>query len=79
MKLKILRLYKEIIKEAKKFKHNNLSEYFVRHARYNFQETKLFESDQQLNDFIKKSEDHLRLLKRQAIISEIYNPNSKLF
>lgn len=68
----ILSLYRQIIKNSKKFTNYNFREYFLRRSRLEFKRNMNLSDPSQISDLFSKAMDELAVLKRQAIISQLY-------
>jgi LYR motif-containing protein 4 len=66
-------LYKRLIKEADKFSSYNYREYAKRRIKYEFEENKQVKDPNQLKSLIQRGEQNLELIKRQALISQLYS------
>lgn len=73
-KTQLLRLYKDLLSEASNFKSYYYKNYFNRKVESLFK--KPLEDGQASEDFVKKSEDMLAMLKRQSMIDNAYNKSS---
>lgn len=70
-RLHILRLYKEILREAQNFNSYYYRNYFTRKTKSSFR--KFYgESESQSDDLIKQMESTLTMLKRQTQIANMY-------
>ena len=68
----ILSLYRQIIKNSKKFTNYNFREYFLRRSSLEFKRNMNLSDPSQISDLFSKAMDELAVLKRQAIISQLY-------
>ncbi|XP_041453979.1 LYR motif-containing protein 4-like [Lytechinus variegatus] len=71
-RMKILSLYREMLREAQKFTGYNYRTYAVRRIRDAFQEHKAETNPELIEGYIKKAEDNLNIIRRQATISQLY-------
>lgn len=68
---KILKLYKELLKESANFKSYYYKNYFIRKTKAQLR--KHLEADEATsNELVKKSEEMLAMLKRQTMITNAY-------
>lgn len=74
--MRILRLYKELLKESAKFESYYYRNYFTRKTKSQFRKH-IVADEQTSNDLIKKSEEMLAMLKRQTMITNAFQ-DSKL-
>ncbi|QLG73841.1 hypothetical protein HG535_0F03520 [Zygotorulaspora mrakii] len=68
----VLRLYKQLIKNANQFNDYNFREYFLRRARNTFKENKSVQDAAKLQSLFAEGQRDLGILKRQSIISQMY-------
>lgn len=68
----ILSLYRQIIKNSRKFTNYNFREYFLRRSRSEFKRNMHLNDPSQISDLFTKAKNELAVLKRQAIISQLY-------
>lgn len=71
-KTRILGLYKQLIRESSKFSSYNFREYAKRRVKHEFEENKNVTDSKRLQELVRKGEQNLDLIKRQAIISRLY-------
>lgn len=71
-KKEILFLYKQMQKEAKKFKNYNFKEYAKRRIKEGFQENKNENDVKKIEEFIQEAKIELESLKRQTILDSLY-------
>lgn len=75
-KIRILALYKDLLRESTKFKSYYYKNYFTRKTKTQFR--KHINADEETsNQLMKKSEEMLAMLKRQTMITNAYG-DSKL-
>lgn len=75
-KIAVLRLYKDLLREAGNFKSYYYKNYFARKVRTEFRRNKT--ADEETSQiFIKKAQDNLQALRRQTMITNLYS-ESKL-
>ncbi|XP_044743735.1 LYR motif-containing protein 4 [Chrysoperla carnea] len=70
---KILQLYKNLIKESSKFEAYNYRNYALRRIRDGFKENKNVSDVDQISKLIEKAENNLNIIKRQALLSQVYS------
>lgn len=68
----VLRLYKQLIKNANQYNDYNFREYFLRRARASFKENRLVKDPSKLQSLFVEGQKDLGVLKRQSIISQMY-------
>lgn len=73
-KVQILKLYKDLLKEASSFKSYYYKNYFIRKVETQFKQP--LEDGQAPQEFVKESEDMLAMLRRQTMIDNAYNKSS---
>lgn len=66
------RLYRELLRASKSFKDKNFREFFVRTTREDFRDRSAIADP----DFVKTQEENLTVLKRQAIVQNMYYSDS---
>ncbi|XP_050311566.1 LYR motif-containing protein 4 [Anthonomus grandis grandis] len=71
-KSQILSLYKSLLKESQKFSSYNFRSYAVRKVRDAFRENKGVTDSHVLNNKLEEAYKSLELIKRQALISQMY-------
>ncbi|XP_070575313.1 LYR motif-containing protein 4-like [Ptychodera flava] len=72
-RMKVLSLYKQLLRESKKFTGYNFRTYAYRRIQDAFQENKSVTESVKINELVTKAEKNLELLKRQVTISQIYS------
>lgn len=68
----ILSLYKRLIKESERFASLNIREYSKKRIRYEFRQNKQLDDQEKLKSLVQKAENNLKLIQRQALISQLY-------
>ncbi|BFZ13440.1 hypothetical protein BsWGS_16479 [Bradybaena similaris] len=68
----ILSLYKQMLKESKQITEYNFRLYFLRRIKDAFKENKNVADTAQIQALIGRAEENLDILKRQAMISQMY-------
>lgn len=68
----VLSLYRQIIKNSRKFTNYNFREYFLRRSRLEFKKNINLNDPSQISDLVNNAQNELAVLKRQAIISQLY-------
>lgn len=71
-KAQVLSLYKQLIKESRKFANYNYREYSLRKIRDTFRANKDVTSAETIEELVKKGEENLDLIKRQVTINQMY-------
>ncbi|CAL9728976.1 protein Isd11p [Monosporozyma unispora] len=71
-KTQILSLYRQLIKNSKQFTNYNFREYFLRKSRLEFKQNMLQQDPVKVNELVSKANEELAVLKRQAIVSQLY-------
>ncbi|XP_046680182.1 protein bcn92 [Homalodisca vitripennis] len=70
----ILKLYKSLLSEASRFPLYNFRMYALRRIRDKFHENKFLKDPAAIEEQYKEGLKSLELIKRQIIISQLYNP-----
>lgn len=70
--LKVLKLYKNLLKESSKFTNYNFREYAIRKIKVEFRENLSEKNPINIENLLNKANDSLNLIKRQATISQLY-------
>lgn len=70
--MRVLALYREMIREAQKFSGYNYRTYTLRRVRDAFRENRSETNPELIAGYIKKAEENLQIIKRQATISQLY-------
>jgi len=73
LRVQVLNLYKQMLKEAHRFKNYNFREYSVRRVREEFRENRLEKDPQKINQMMEKGKQNLDVLKRQTVINAMYD------
>ncbi|KAG8037385.1 hypothetical protein G9C98_005595 [Cotesia typhae] len=68
----VLKLYRNLIRESKKWSSYNYREYALRKVRHEFQESKTLQDDKLIADCYKKGLENLEIIKRQVVLSNLY-------
>ncbi|XP_032453210.1 LYR motif-containing protein 4B [Nasonia vitripennis] len=68
----ILELYRNLIKESKKWCSYNYREYALRKIRYEFQQNKSLQDPAKIDDCYKRGLESLDVLRRQVTIGNLY-------
>ncbi|CAL9734065.1 protein Isd11p [Monosporozyma servazzii] len=68
----ILSLYRQLIKNSKRFTDYNFREYFLRKSRTEFKQNMLQNDPTKINELVTHATGELAVLKRQAIVSQLY-------
>ncbi|XP_003728295.1 LYR motif-containing protein 4 [Strongylocentrotus purpuratus] len=71
-RMKMLSLYREMLREAQKFTGYNYRMYAVRRIQDAFRENKSETNPELIEGYIKKAQDNLPIIRRQATISQLY-------
>lgn len=74
----ILRLYKTLLRESQKFVDYNYRSYAVRRVQDAFKENKNITKQSEIEQQIKFAHENLNMIKRQATIGHLFNPNTTL-
>lgn len=69
---KIIQLYKNLLREGKKFKSYNYREYAVRRTRDAFKEHKNEQDPKKIASLLKSAEENLDIVRRQVLVGEMY-------
>ncbi|XP_014234184.1 LYR motif-containing protein 4 [Trichogramma pretiosum] len=68
----VLNLYRDLLKESKKWASYNYREYALRKIRHEFRQNKALEDSTKINEFYNKGLESLEMLKRQVLIGNLY-------
>ena len=71
-RLQVLALYKQFIKNSKQFNNYNFREYFLRRSRESFRANVALQKPEEVARAFADAKEELGVLKRQAIISQMY-------
>ncbi|XP_035725163.1 protein bcn92-like [Vespa mandarinia] len=69
---KILNLYRNLIRESKKWNAYNFRMYALRKVRYEFQQNKTLQDKREIEQCFQKGQEALEIIKRQVIIGHLY-------
>ncbi|GFN97515.1 lyr motif-containing protein 4 [Plakobranchus ocellatus] len=72
MRTSVLSLYKQLLKESGKLSDYNFRAYAIRRTKDAFKENKNITDSKQIQSLIQKAQENLEVLKRQAIVSQLY-------
>ena len=73
-----LKLYKNLLSEASKFPDFNFRNYFLRRIKDGFYEGKELKNPDEIEKSLKKAHISLDMLRRQASIGQMFDPNTKM-
>ena len=73
-----LKLYKSLLSEATKFPDFNFRNYFIRRIKDGFYEGKELKNPEEIQKSLDQAKISLEMLRRQASIGEMFNPNIKV-
>ncbi|XP_032665941.1 LYR motif-containing protein 4 [Odontomachus brunneus] len=68
----ILSLYRNLIRESKKWSSYNYRMYALRKVRHEFKESKTLQDEEKIKQCYAKGQETLNLIKRQVILSNLY-------
>lgn len=69
----VLNLYRNLIRESKKWSSYNYRMYALRKIRHEFQENKGLKDEQKIKTCYLKGQDALQMIQRQVTIGNLYN------
>ncbi|CAK9821149.1 LYR motif-containing protein 4 [Anthophora plagiata] len=69
----ILRLYRSLIRESKKWSSYNYRMYALRKIRHEFQENKTIQDKNRISECYTKGLEDLEMIKRQVTIGNLYS------
>ncbi|CAL7934724.1 unnamed protein product [Xylocopa violacea] len=69
----ILSLYRNLIRESKKWNSYNYRMYALRKIRHEFQEHKTIQDKDRINECYNKGVESLEIIKRQVVIGSLYS------
>ncbi|XP_020286521.1 LYR motif-containing protein 4 [Pseudomyrmex gracilis] len=69
----ILNLYRDLIRESKKWNSYNYRMYALRKIRCEFKENKALKNEEQVKQCFAKAQEALEVIKRQVILSNLYS------
>ncbi|XP_061197292.1 LYR motif-containing protein 4-like [Saccostrea echinata] len=73
---KVIQLYKDLLRESRKFKSYNYREYALRRTRDAFKEHKNEDDPKKITSLLKSAEENLDIIRRQVLIGEMYSDGS---
>ncbi|XP_003706208.1 LYR motif-containing protein bcn92 [Megachile rotundata] len=68
----VLRLYRDLIRESKKWNSYNYRMYALRKIRHEFHENKTLKDKDMIDECYNKGHEALEIIKRQALIGNLY-------
>ncbi|KAF7990469.1 hypothetical protein HCN44_000274 [Aphidius gifuensis] len=71
--IKMLQLYRNLIREAKNWNAYNYREYALRKIRHEFRLNRSIEDEEAIANFYKKGIESLEMIKRQSTIGSLYS------
>ena len=71
----VLTLYRNLLREGGKFQNYNFRNYALRKIRVSFQQNKQETDATKIREFILCAEENLEIVRRQAIIGNLYSDN----
>ncbi|XP_014468143.1 PREDICTED: LYR motif-containing protein 4 isoform X2 [Dinoponera quadriceps] len=69
----ILYLYRNLIRESKKWSSYNYRMYALRKIRHEFKENKTLQDEEEVRQCYAKGQETLETIKRQVILSNLYS------
>ncbi|XP_011702096.1 PREDICTED: LYR motif-containing protein 4 [Wasmannia auropunctata] len=69
----ILSLYRNLIRESKKWSSYNYRMYALRKVRHEFKENKALEDEEKVRQCYGKGQEALSMIKKQAILGNLYS------
>ena len=69
----ILSLYRNLIRESKKWDSYNYRMYALRKIRYEFEENKALRDKEKIDERCRHGQEALQVIKRQVIIGNLYS------
>ncbi|EFN65749.1 LYR motif-containing protein 4 [Camponotus floridanus] len=69
----ILHLYRDLIRESKKWSSYNYRMYALRKIRYEFKESKTLTDEEKIRQCYAKGQETLAMIKKQVILGSLYN------
>ncbi|XP_034187649.1 LYR motif-containing protein bcn92 [Osmia lignaria lignaria] len=69
----VLSLYRNLIRESKKWNSYNYRMYALRKIRHEFHENKTLQDKEKINECCEKGKEALEIIKRQALIGNLYS------
>ncbi|CAD7077562.1 unnamed protein product [Hermetia illucens] len=73
IRMKVLSLYKSLLRESQKFSSYNFRMYALRKIRDEFREKKLLTDPARIKEEINFAEKNLGIIKRQVIVGNLYS------
>ena len=73
----VLSLYRRLLRESSQFTSYNYRNYFLRRIREEFRQNSQVKDCQKIQEFIKKAQNDLAVIKRQVVLGKLY-PADKL-
>ena len=70
---KVLTLYRQMLKESKKFDSYNYRRYALRRIHDAFKENKSVQDPEQLQTLVAKAESNFDMIKRQVSVGQMYH------
>ncbi|EAT42558.1 AAEL005928-PC [Aedes aegypti] len=71
-KMKVLSLYKQLLRESQKFSSYNFRNYALRRVRDAFRENKALTDSSKIQSEMDYARKNLEIIKRQALISQMF-------
>ncbi|OWA52081.1 putative LYR motif-containing protein 4 [Hypsibius exemplaris] len=75
LRLHLLSLYKQMLRESEKFSTYNFRMYAIRRTKDGFREHRLENDPKMQGELIRKAEKSLEIIKRQAAIGQLFTTN----
>ncbi|KAL6268629.1 hypothetical protein P5V15_001763 [Pogonomyrmex californicus] len=69
----ILSLYRNLIRESKKWNSYNYRMYALRKIRYEFKENKTLQDKDKIKQCYEKGQETLKIIKKQVILGDLYS------
>ncbi|XP_058454631.1 LYR motif-containing protein 4 [Malaya genurostris] len=70
--MKVLALYKQMLREAQKFSSYNYRSYAVRRIQDAFRENKTLKDSMQIQSELEYAQRNLEIIKRQVLVSQLF-------
>ena len=70
--LKVLSLYKRLLRESAKFSDNNYRSYAIRKVRYGFKQGAKETEPAKIDETISYAKNSMEIIKRQSIIGNLF-------
>ncbi|XP_049537512.1 protein bcn92 [Anopheles darlingi] len=77
-KMKVLSLYKQLIRASQKFDSYNFRSYALRRIRHAFRENKALTDGAQIESELAYGQSNLDIIKRQTVIGNLFRAPDKL-